>query len=191
MRRRRELHDRVCRASRALALDRGYEHYTMDDLAEAVDVSRRTLFNHFPSKEDTIFGVDEPEDCPEDELLVERFLQGLPTGRLITDLIDLVATVVRRGDPQASDVLDIIRVLHGNPSLQMAYHRRLEQLVQRLSEPVAQRLGTEPDDPRCRLAVQVMRGLVVEAAHTYADSDGSTPLADILTDYAGLIRTLD
>jgi hypothetical protein len=39
-----------------LTLDRGFDGWTMDDLAEAADVSRRTVFNYFDSKADVVLG---------------------------------------------------------------------------------------------------------------------------------------
>lgn len=38
-----------------LFLERGYEATTTDDIAAAADVSRRSLFDYFPTKEDVLF----------------------------------------------------------------------------------------------------------------------------------------
>lgn len=165
----------------------------MDDLADAVGVSRRTLFNHFASKEDTIFGFHD-DDCDKPEsAFLDDFLAGRPSGRLLTDLIHLCAQSIQQGDDPvtSADVHEMITVLHHNPSLRTAFQRRLDDVVQELSDPVAQRLSTTPEDPRCRLAVQVVRGIVLEAAQTYAASNGDRPLADILTEFATIVRRFD
>ena len=39
----------------ALFLERGFAETTMDDVAEAAGVSRRTAYRHFPSKDDLVF----------------------------------------------------------------------------------------------------------------------------------------
>ena len=42
-----------------LFIERGFEAVTVDEIAEAADVSRMTVFNHFPRKEDLFFDLDE------------------------------------------------------------------------------------------------------------------------------------
>lgn len=41
----------IIAAAQRLAVDCGYSGFTVEDLARAVGVSRRTLFNHVSSKE--------------------------------------------------------------------------------------------------------------------------------------------
>jgi AcrR family transcriptional regulator len=42
-----------------LFLERGFDQVKVDEIAEAADVSRMTVFNHFPRKEDLFFDLDE------------------------------------------------------------------------------------------------------------------------------------
>jgi AcrR family transcriptional regulator len=42
-----------------LFIERGFDQVTVDEIAEAADVGRMTVFNHFPRKEDMFFDLDE------------------------------------------------------------------------------------------------------------------------------------
>lgn len=47
-------------AATRLFLAHGFDRVTIDEIAEAADVGRMTVFNHFPKKEDMFFDLDEP-----------------------------------------------------------------------------------------------------------------------------------
>ena len=46
-------------AATLLFMQRGFDHVTVDEIAEVADVGRMTVFNHFPRKEDMFFDRDE------------------------------------------------------------------------------------------------------------------------------------
>ncbi|MCZ8045056.1 MAG: TetR/AcrR family transcriptional regulator [Beijerinckiaceae bacterium] len=84
---RAELSSRLERAF----LDHGYEHITMTGLAKAIDVTRRTLYNHISGKEDAF------------RLLIEdvnhrAVEQGMAAGRAAlaegSDVVTIVATIL-------------------------------------------------------------------------------------------------
>jgi AcrR family transcriptional regulator len=125
-----------------LALDRGLEHVTVEEISRVADVSPRTFFNYFVSKEAAIVG-DPPGLL--DDAKVEQFASGGPSGDLFTDLGDLIA----HGADHATEdreMLVLRKDLHSKYpqlfALRMAGMRAFEE---QLATQVARRL--EHDDP--------------------------------------------
>jgi AcrR family transcriptional regulator len=54
-RRHQQTRTAIADAAVALFIEWGFTETTMDDIAEAVGVSRRTAYRHFPSKDDLVF----------------------------------------------------------------------------------------------------------------------------------------
>ena len=59
-RRRLQTSAAIVAAAHELFIRQGYDATTMDDVADAAVVSRRTLFRYFPTKEDLVFSDEEP-----------------------------------------------------------------------------------------------------------------------------------
>lgn len=72
----------------------GYHHVSMDDIADAAEVSKPVLYRHFPSKLDLYLAVVDHRG----EALVARIdeaLAGIPTGDAETGGRDVVRAIVR------------------------------------------------------------------------------------------------
>src|SRR2546423_6117269 len=54
-RKKQRTRETIAQAARELFAERGYHATTLPDIAEAADVSTRTIFAYFPSKEDILF----------------------------------------------------------------------------------------------------------------------------------------
>ena len=50
---------RISDVATRLFIERGFDRVKVDEIAEGADVSRMTVFNHFPRKEDMFFDLDE------------------------------------------------------------------------------------------------------------------------------------
>ena len=85
----------ISACSQLLADERGFDGFTMEELAEAAGVSRRTLFNYFPGKADAVLG--EPPRRPGRSSL-EEFRNGGPHHDLVKDLGVLAHSVLSGQD---------------------------------------------------------------------------------------------
>lgn len=68
-RKQRQTRDAIHRAAVALALEHGPEGATVAAISDRADISARTFFNYYPSKEDAIVGLHEglPSDAELDD----------------------------------------------------------------------------------------------------------------------------
>jgi AcrR family transcriptional regulator len=181
-----------------LALDRGLEHVTIEEISRSADISPRTFFNYFVSKEAAISG-DAPS-LPEDDLL-DSFIAGGPTGILWRDLGELMSVAADHAS-EDREVLLMRRSLHNkNPhlfALRMAGMRVFED---ELAGVIAQRLrNDDPElaadpaqlDSRARLVTLVAFGALRHAWSCWADGDheSTQPLASRMRDSFDQLETV-
>jgi AcrR family transcriptional regulator len=163
-------------ASVSLTDERGFDGWTMDQLAEEVGVSRRTLFNHVPGKMDAILG---PEADPDPEL-VAAFRAGGPTGDLLADVRDLVLSLVETKPSDRATLARVRRVLRSDPRITHAAQTRFEHGTARFADLIRQREGDDFPASRARLLLRVLVTVFEIALDDYLD-DHTGALADHFT----------
>lgn len=135
-----------------LTIDRGFDGWTIDDLAAAADVSRRTVFNYFDGKAEVILGP-EPEV---DQEHVDTFVAGGPTGQLFDDLI-LIAHEATRERAEAGQAMGAVReAIMGEPRLLQLVHKRFELAATLLGDCVRQREGNDFPPEKVRLLLRIL-----------------------------------
>jgi AcrR family transcriptional regulator len=80
-RKKRQTRDTIAAAALALFLEHGYDAVTVVDVAVAADVSEKTVFNHFPTKEDLVFANAEEKLSERAEAIRSR-PPGTPVSRV-------------------------------------------------------------------------------------------------------------
>ncbi len=158
-----------------LTRDKGFDGWTMDDLAEAAEVSRRTVFNYFDSKADVVLGplheVTEADKA--------AFVAGGPTGRLFDDLVHVAMLALS----EKSADLELARfrraVVVGDPRVVAIVHERFELVVGDAIESILEREGEAFGAPRARLLVQLFLN-VFDSALQRSELDPSRPFPDLI-----------
>jgi AcrR family transcriptional regulator len=134
-------------AAMRLFAERGFDATTIADIAAAADVSARTFFSYFPSKEEVVFVKFEPALEEFDRILRER-----PEG---TTALDALRSWVQHAAAAYMPSLDHMRLeaqlRRESPAVAACDLRHMRQFESRLAEAVGVDLGDPPDGLRPRL----------------------------------------
>jgi AcrR family transcriptional regulator len=172
------------RALRRVALDlvaeRGFSHVTVEDIAEAADVSPRTFFNYFPSKEAALFGADPDRVAA----LREGVVRAAPGGTALEALRAVMADDARAVADDLSDLggdpagwLRRIKQARTDPHLRAAHAAQMAMLERAIAEGLAERLGADPEhDPYPALLAATAAGVLRAGIMFWAGSGGTVPL---------------
>ncbi|TWG93235.1 TetR family transcriptional regulator [Nocardioides sp. J9] len=151
-----------------LTLDQGFDGWTIEDLAAAADVSRRTVFNYFEGKAEVVLG---PEPEISDELL-EAFVGGGPSGRLFDDLVVVAHEATREHELTELDLTQVRDAIINDPHLLRFVHERFELAAEQLGDLVRQREGADFPADRCRTILRLLMACFDDALErTTADPD--------------------
>jgi AcrR family transcriptional regulator len=142
LRERKKQQTRETIASVALQLfaERGYEHTTLAEIADAANVSKRTIFAYFESKEDILF-CDEPTIYEQ----LKQTLEQRPSGTTTVDALQEFLSSVGSLDHTAMLRKKIVGTDEGLRRSERARSARIEELI---TESIAKDLDAGPDDVR-------------------------------------------
>lgn len=165
--RRQATSHRIELLAQRLTDERGLDGWTMDELADAAGVSRRTLFNYFGGKVEAVLGTD-PE--PGEELF-EQFRAGGPSGDLLEDLQALVLPHFEARQATREDLARVHRLLKTTPRLLAAAHERFHGHLERFVAEIETREGADFDPIRAHVAVSLLAALFGLTLEHYTTSD--------------------
>ena len=170
-----------------LIAERGFAHVTVEDIAAAAEVSPRTFFNYFPSKEAALFGADPDRVAA----LRDRLVHQAPGAPVLDVLRAVMVSDAQRvadelgelgGDP--ADWLRRIKEARTDPHLRAAHAAQMAMVERAVTEGLAERLGTDPErDPYPGLLAATAAGVLRASITFWAGSGGTVPL-DQLVDLA-------
>ncbi len=175
------------RALRHAALElvaaRGFANVTVEDIAAAADVSPRTFFNYFPSKEAALL-ADDPE------LLVELrdAIRSRPVGEAVLDVVRAVmksklseATHLVDEGSEPLETLRRMKAVFADPHLRAAFVAHMGAIERCIAEGIAERLGADlAEDPYPSLVAVSATSAMRLAFVLWARSGGRARLNSLL-----------
>jgi AcrR family transcriptional regulator len=172
------------RAALDLVAERGLANVTVEDIAEAADVSPRTFFNYFPSKEAVLFGGDPDRaatlreriasEAPgEPPLVVLRTVMAQDSEEVADELRSL------GGDP--GEWLRRLKVARTDPLVRAAHAGQMAMIERAIGEGLAARLGSDLEtDPYPWVLAAAAVGVVRACIAFWAGSGGSVQLSQLI-----------
>ncbi len=142
-RKKRVAREAIAATARRLFAERGFDTVTVAEIAAAADVSEKTVFNHFPTKEDLAFAGRE-----QGLLQLVADIRQRPPGASVLDVFRALTTTVidgfvAQGD---EDLLAVARILRGSRTLQERLTVGWESGAAAVTAAIAETSGAADDD---------------------------------------------
>lgn len=151
-RKRRQTRERIEQAAMTLFLERGFDGTTIEDITEAADVSKRSFFDYFPSKEEVVFAW---QDSFADGLAAA--IARRPANEPIVKVVEeaLTSAAMAALDPQSMALAELIRE---TPVLSARNQLKYAKLEKKLSEAL---LARTPGGDGERLRIRLLSAVVI------------------------------
>ncbi|MFI7443266.1 TetR/AcrR family transcriptional regulator [Nonomuraea indica] len=179
LRERKRLRTRRALADAALRMfgEKGFDATTLDELVQAVEVSKSTFFRAFPAKEAVAIEAETEVWTAYLALLGERELSGL----VITQLRDCLADAVTRLDPAWDDRYVATRRLILTAPALLAYVDSYRTGVEdEVVSCLAGKLGLDADDLRIHVLAQLTTTCWSVSARAWVRGDAAGGRAALL-----------
>ena len=183
-RKRRETLHRIAEQGLKLFLTHGYEATTLDAIAEAAGISRRTFFYYFKSKEEILLAW---QDGGFNETLraavLEQSTNQSPLNAVKNALLEL--TVRFQADYKQTG--EIERLMCANESLRIRHQARYLEKEQAVLDALCQMWPQPKRQPALRIVAMMSVGALRLAIDNWNRDQGKRPIAIYLREaFAGL-----
>ncbi|WP_037144102.1 TetR/AcrR family transcriptional regulator [Rhodococcoides fascians] len=180
---RRLVQNELAVVAQELFLENGYENTTIDQIAAAAGMSKRSFFRYFESKDDLVIGKY--------DLFGDRLAEALdsrpaeePVWESLRRVFDLTLDYVQDDHArQRNDAME--RIVRSTAQLNARYLEKMQRLQDLLVGRVAERLRTQPsnpDDPRPTAIVGAAFACMQAARTAWLASDQTQTFGNYLDD---------
>lgn len=151
-----------------LFVQQGYDATTIEQIAEAAEISPSTFFRYFKSKEDVVI------QDRYDELMVEAIRDAPPElSPLETVRRAFVTAFAAVAPAEVEQVVQRAKLQFSVPALRMRALDSMQESIRVLAAPLAERLGRPADDFRCQAFMGACLGAIINGLIAWVEADGS------------------
>jgi len=172
-RKRWQTRERLTRVAMALFLERGFEATTLDDIASAADISRRSFFHYFASKEDVVFAWQEESTAA----LIAAVAARPANESMLIAAENAISAMVRQLEP--GEAMAMAQLKRDNPALQARDQVKYEKLERALAEALGKRAGHKTERLQARLVAMIATGAMRIGGEAWA-AEGAREKPEVL-----------
>jgi AcrR family transcriptional regulator len=179
-RKKRQTRDALLQAALSLFGQQGYEHTAVREITDAVDVSERTFFRYFASKEDLVISFIRERTEVFVRSLAARPAAEEPLTAIRQAFHDSLADGSAAPDDgeRVSTYLKVVRLIEATPALLAANFRFLHDHEVEIVRVLAAREGVDPvTDRRPRLLAAMFGAIGFLASREWREQDNPSPEA--------------
>lgn len=170
-RKRLETHARIQAEAVRLFLEQGFETVTLDQIAQAAGVSRRSLFHYFASKEEIVLSTKAGFPA-----VIAAAVTARPADEPLLTMVENAFADLARAprDPRGEA---LARLISATPSLAAGDQAKYAAVERALAQALATRKGLPAHDLGCRLAAAVGVGVFKMAHQAWVSGATDAPEA--------------
>jgi AcrR family transcriptional regulator len=157
---------------------RGFDETTVEEIADAAEVSPSTFFRYFPTKEDVLFRDEY------DPVVVESLRNQPRTKRPVRAVRDAIKFAFSQMSPEEEEqFLLVYRLAVSTPALRGKLYENMIKSLDLFADTLAEWRGTSPHDPAVRTMVGAVVGVIMEAVTEWTKSQGTKPLGATMDEH--------
>lgn len=182
----RAVQSEITDAAMALFLERGFDATTVDQIAEAAGISRRSFFRYFDTKEDVVLG-----DLAALGERVQVALQARPPEESAWVALRAAFGTLRDSGGSPAAELAVAQMYHQAPSLRARHLEKHLHWQELLAPEVEKRLGiVSPSrpDPRARAVVAAALACLDTAVEAWRESGGHADIDELFDQAVAAVR---
>ncbi|MDR7381934.1 TetR/AcrR family transcriptional regulator [Promicromonospora iranensis] len=183
---RRAVHAEITDTALRLFAEQGFEATTVEQIATAAGISRRSFFHYFRSKEDVVLG-----DLEALGRRVRDALEARPESESAWDALREALKTLHAPGSGAVTALEIADMYADAPSLRAKHlekHLRWQELF---APDIERRLGIAPGttaDPRARAVIAAALACLDTAVEAWRESGGTADPVDLFDAAVAAVR---
>lgn len=164
-RKREQTRERLTKVAMELFRTRGYEATTLDDIAAAANISRRSFFHYFASKDDVVLAWQDASTAA----LIGAITERPPGESMLAAAENALLGLARQMD--TAETVAVARLKRDNPALRDREQVKYEKMERAMAEALAKRADGKAEQLRARLVAMITTGAIRIAGDNWLAQD--------------------